>query len=220
MSRFSLLQLLYPSQCVLCAALLPKGESGVCPACRSHTVDFPATRIPLPHLESWTALWYYEGNVRDSIIRFKFGRRPSYAKVYGPLLAAKLSQQAVSFDILTWVPTGRLRKRERGYDQVELLAKQTAKAMPCKAMPTLRKIRNNPPQSSLGFAAQRRANVLGAYRTLHPEQIVGKRILLLDDVITTGATAGECARMLLTAGAKEVHLACIAAANHQEQSSR
>ena len=81
---------------------------------------------------------------------------------------------------------------------------------------TLKKVRNNPAQSRIAGVAQRKANVLGVYRAVCPEIIKGKRILLLDDIITTGATAGECARVLLTAGAKEVHCGLIAAARHHE----
>ena len=78
---------------------------------------------------------------------------------------------------------------------------------------TLVKIRNTPPQSSLRGFARRKANVLGAYQVADPQRIKDKRILLLDDVITTGATASECARTLLTAGAKEVTFAAIATAD-------
>lgn len=79
---------------------------------------------------------------------------------------------------------------------------------------TLVKIRDNPPQSGITDDAKRRANVLGAYRVTDPARAAGKRILLLDDVITTGSTAGECARMLLIAGAKEVTCAAVACARH------
>ena len=79
-------------------------------------------------------------------------------------------------------------------------------------VPTLKKIRNNRPQSRLKDAQARRANVLGAYRIAGNVSLQGKRVLLLDDILTTGATAGECARVLLVAGAKEVHCAAIAAA--------
>ena len=79
-------------------------------------------------------------------------------------------------------------------------------------VPLLKKVRHNRPQSGIHGAAQRRANVLGAYRELDREAIAGKKILLLDDILTTGATAGECARVLKTAGAKEVHCAAVAAA--------
>ena len=62
--------------------------------------------------------------------------------------------------------------------------------------------------------------MLGVYRAIDPQQLSGKRILLLDDIMTTGATAGECARVLLTAGAKEVFCATVAAASHQRKNSR
>ena len=115
------------------------------------------------------------------------------------------------FDVLTWVPTGRLRKLGRGYDQVELLAKAVGQELGMTPVPLLKKIRNNRRQSGITGSAARRANVLGAYRAQNPESIHGKRILLLDDILTTGATAGECARVLLTAGAGEVHGAAVAA---------
>ena len=84
----------------------------------------------------------------------------------------------------------------------------------------LRKIRNNRPQSGISGEAKRRANVLGVYRATDPEDLAGKRVLLLDDIVTTGATAAEAARVLLTAGAKQVHLGCIAAAIHHKQDKR
>ena len=82
---------------------------------------------------------------------------------------------------------------------------------------TLRKIRHNHPQAQISGIAERRANVLGVYRAVKDVDLRDKRVLLLDDVITTGATAGECARVLLTAGAKEVHCGCVAAAHPDHQ---
>ena len=158
-------------------------------------------------------MWYYEGDVRSSIIRYKFHGRRHYASAYGRILAMKLQSKLLDdFDILTWVPVAPLRRLKRGYDQVELLAKAVGTELSVTPTKTLRKIRNTPPQSRIRDAAHRRANVLGAYRAFQPEAIRGKRILLLDDILTTGATAGEAARVLLTAGASEVHCAAIAAA--------
>ena len=116
------------------------------------------------------------------------------------------------FDVLTWVPVSRLRRLRRGYDQVELLARHLGRELDMVPVCTLKKIRHNRQQSRIADAAGRRANVLGAYRILDSGQIAGKKILLLDDILTTGSTAGECARMLRTAGAKEVHCAVLAAA--------
>ena len=123
-----------------------------------------------------------------------------------------LREQPEGFDVLTWVPVSRLRKFRRGYDQVELIAKAVGRELGMTPVPLLTKIRHNRPQSGIHGSAQRRANVLGVYRETNREAIAGKKILLLDDILTTGATAGEASRVLLTAGAKEVHCAAVAAA--------
>lgn len=209
--------LLFPSKCVLCGTLLAEQETDLCRKCRSETPDFPQTNIKLPYLAGWTALWYYEGNVRSSVLRFKFHNARSYGEVYGRLLAMKLLREYPDFDILTWVPISRFRRWCRGYDQVLLIAESVGSHLEISPVPTLKKLWNNPPQSGIADASRRRANVLGVYRALDPSQLAGKRILLLDDIMTTGATAGECARVLLTAGAKEVFCATVAAAFHQRK---
>ena len=213
-------QLLFPPKCVLCGKLLKKDETDLCHSCRCDTPEFPKSNLKLPYLAHWFALWYYEGTVRGSILRFKFRGVRSYAQVYGRLLAMKLLSEEIAFDVLTWVPISKLRRWRRGYDQVQLIAEAVGAELGIRPVPTLDKIRNNRPQSLMGNAAQRRANVLGAYRVVKEAQLQGKRILLLDDIITTGATAGECARMLLTAGAKEVSCAAVAAASHHKKTSR
>ena len=81
----------------------------------------------------------------------------------------------------------------------------------------LRKIRNNPPQSGLNSVSARKANVLGIYKAVDGIDIRGKRIILVDDIFTTGATMNECARVLLSAGAKEVHGAAVAAVRYQKK---
>jgi ComF family protein len=207
--------LLFPPKCVLCRALLAKDETDLCHDCRRDTAEFSHNHIKLPHLAHWHALWYYEDKVRHSLLRYKFCNCRSYGATYGRLLAMKLHAEEISFDILTWVPISAQRKRVRGYDQVELFAEALAQELQVPLTPTLRKIRNTPAQSTMGNVASRRANVLNAYHCICPEAVAGKRILLLDDVITTGATAGECARVLLSAGASRVSCAAIAAANHQ-----
>jgi ComF family protein len=131
-----------------------------------------------------------------------------------------LKEHPDGFDVLTWIPISRQRKRRRGFDQVELLAQKLGAELQIMPIPTLEKVRNNRQQSRIIGSAQRRANVLGAYIAIAPENIAGKRVLLLDDIITTGATASECARILLTAGAKEVQLAVLATANQQTKTNR
>jgi ComF family protein len=209
--------LLFPPKCVLCGKILEKEETDLCRQCRTEISDFPKPKRAIPFIESWLALWYYEGNVRQSLLRYKFGGRRMYAKVYGKLLAMKLLRENPDgFDILSYIPVSRIRKFTRGYDQVELLAGAVASELGIAVTPTLNKIRNNPPQSSIPNAPQRRANVLGVYRSINKAQFTAKRVLLLDDIVTTGSTASECARVLLTDGAKEVICAAVAAASEQK----
>ena len=205
--------LLFPPKCVLCGELLKKEETDLCRSCRVEAPAYPNRKEKLQFLDSFAAVWYYEGSVRKSLLRYKFYNARSFAGAYGRLLAMKLqSQYPEGFDLLTWVPVSRLRRLRRGYDQVELLAKAVGKELGMTPVPLLQKVRHNRPQSGINGAEKRRANVLGAYREINREAIAGKRILLLDDILTTGATAGECARILLTAGAEEVHCAAVAAA--------
>ena len=208
-----LMELLFPPKCVLCRQLLKTGETDLCGSCRADAPEYPNRKIKLQFLDSFAAVWYYEGNVRASLLRYKFHNARSYSASYGRILAMKLLREYPDgFDVLTWVPVSRLRKLRRGYDQVELLAKAVGKELGMTPVPTLKKIRNNRPQSRLKGVEARRANVLGAYRILENTDVKGKRVALLDDILTTGATAGECARVLLSTGAKEVHCAAMAAA--------
>lgn len=210
-------RLLFPPKCVLCGKILQKQETDLCHRCRAEAPACQSGHIKRTFLDSWVAVWYYEGNVRSSLLRYKFSRARQYSAVYGRLLAMKLTEtHPDGFDLMTWVPISRRRKVQRGYDQVELLAKAVGRELGMEPVRVVDKIRHNRPQSGITGQAQRRANVLGVYRAVHPELVQGKRVLLLDDIMTTGATAGEAARVLLTAGAKEVHCGVIAVTRNHE----
>lgn len=210
--------LLFPDKCVLCKRVLEKEETDLCHDCRVHAPECPVSNSKYPYLHRWLALWYYEDTVRGSLLRFKFHGKRHYADTYGRLLAMKLEKEDwVGYDIVTWIPVSDKRRRKRGYDQVELLAAALGREAGIEPQQLLKKERDNPAQSGISGQAERRANVLGAYAVVQAETLKGKRILLLDDIITTGATAGECARVLLTAGAKEVDLAVVATARHHKR---
>ena len=212
-----LMNLLFPPKCILCRNVLEKDETDLCCSCRVESPWYGKGTVKFSFLDSWTAVWYYKGYIRSSLIRYKFHRDRHYAAGYGKLLAMKIQQEyPEGFDLLTWVPISSWRKIVRGYDQMELLAEAVARELDMEPVSTLRKIRNNRPQSRIHGQAQRRANVLGVYRPVCPEMVKDQRILLLDDIVTTGATAGECARVLLTAGAKEVHCGFMATAHHHK----
>lgn len=208
---------LYPDKCVLCEQLLAENETDLCRGCREKVPEYPKGKFKISFVARWTAIWYYKDDVRESLLRYKFLRRQPYGIVYGRLLAMKLLKSGFGdFDVLTWVPISFLRRWKRGFDQSEVLAHSVARELGCQAQPVLRKIRHNRRQSRLRSSAKRRANVLGAYRVRDASRVRGKRILLLDDIITSGATVSECAKTLLAAGAKEVICAAIAAADKQD----
>lgn len=209
--------LLFPPKCVLCKRVL-KEEMDLCHDCRQNAPVFTKEKIRFSFVARWTALWYYKENVRKSLLRYKFYQYRSYVSCYGRLLAMKLQDPAFAdFDILTWVPVSRLRRFRRGFDQVELLATEVAAQLNVPVVKALRKIRHTPPQSGFRSAAQRRANVLGAYRVCNEDVVRGKKVLLLDDIITTGATISECAKMLTLAGADEIRCAAVAVAPYDKE---
>ena len=204
--------LVFPPRCVLCRKVLNQ-ELDLCRECRMQAPECQSTNLKRNFIDSWLALWYYEDRVPGSLTLYKFRGQRSKAQSYGRLLAMKLRQQyPEGIDLLTWIPVSRRRKLTRGYDQVELIARVVGRELQMKPVRLLEKIWHNPPQSTVVGEAARKANVLGVYRVRKPEDVAGKRILLLDDIITTGATASEAARMLLMARAKQVHFAAVATA--------
>lgn len=211
-------RLLFPPKCVLCESILDENSTDLCHSCRMNAPEFSHAKRNIPFVAHWTALWYYKDDVRNSIHRFKFYNRRKYAEAYARLLAIRLEKDELTdFDLVTWIPIGPVRSFFRGYDQSQLICQALQKETGCEVCRLLKKVRNNPPQSGIPDAAHRRANVLGVYRIQNQALLEGKRILLLDDVITTGATASECARMLLTAGAASVTLAAVAAARQEKK---
>lgn len=201
----AILDLLFPPRCTFCHRLTQGGAS-ICPRCMERLpYTGNAAQQSFPHLDGCCSPLYYEGSVRDSLLRYKFGGLKLYAVVYGHFLAKCVDENAFSCDSITWVPLSSRRLRRRGYDQARLLAEDLARelGLPCSCL--LRKKKNNPAQSRTGNAEKRRRNVKGAYESLEGADIAGRRILLVDDIVTTGATLSECASVLKSAGAEAVY---------------
>lgn len=205
-----ILDLLFPPKCAFCRRVLPAGTSGCCEACMKDAEGKESLRKGTFYASCVVAL-PYEGAVKDAVHRFKFQDQPGYATAFGKVMARSIREKlSGSYDLITWVPVSPKRKKERGYDQSMLLSYAVALELEDVAVETLRKPVNNPAQSKLEDAKARKENVKGAYEAVDPELIEGKRILLIDDVITTGATMEECARTLLRAGAGCVVCAALA----------
>ena len=207
-----LLDLLFPPKCPFCGRVL--NEPGVCPKCEKTLPWIEEHLCERKVGQSCCAapLWY-EGAVRQALLRLKFHYAPGSAEPLGQLVARCAAEHfSDEFDMVTWVPVSRKRLRRRGYDQARLLAESARRCWDTKPVALLEKPEDTPAQSTLTGAAARRANVLGAYTAVDAELVEGKRVLLIDDVITTGATISECARILRTVGAREVVCATLARA--------
>lgn len=206
------LDLLYPPRCIFCHRLVESSAQTVCKAC-AESLPYAigaGQRRKVTFVSQCVSPLYYEGLVRDSFLRYKFGGTTGYAEVYGKYIAKSVDENEITCDIITWVPLSRRRLRKRGYDQARLLAETVATHMGVECRRVVVKSVHNAAQSSTGDAARRRANVSGAYKVSDPESVKGKSILLVDDVVTTGSTLSECARVLLMAGASKVSAATLA----------
>lgn len=213
-----ILNFLFPPKCVLCRNILAKNDTDYCNHCRIHAPEFSKTKSPISFLAGWTTVWYYTNDVRKSILRYKFNNKRHYAAAYGRSLGMKIIEDLPNdIDFITWVPVSKLRRFKRGYDQVELLAKAVSGEISMPLYATLKKVRNARPQSTLATEAERKANIMGAYKVTDASIVKDKNILLLDDVLTTGATATECAKTLLFSGAKSIYFASVAAAAHNKK---
>lgn len=205
-----LLNLLYPPKCPFCGTLSPGGEAALCSRCEQ-TLPWAEGSFSAEGFDSGVFVLYYEGAVRESLLRYKFGGCSGYAGVYGALLAQRIAEGLGGrFDLVSFVPVSRWRRATRGYDQSQLLARAVARCYGVQPVITLRKRRQNRTQSQLRTAAARRSNVSGVYQPVCPERFAGQRVLLIDDIVTTGATLSEAARTLRAAGAADVVCAALA----------
>ncbi len=201
-----LLDLLYPPRCPFCHRLLRHSDEKLCKSC-AETLPLTGSLCERPkirHVERCFSPLFYEKTVRDSLHRYKFGQRTGYAAVYAEYLVKCIDENKISCDIITWAPVSRRRLRKRGYDQSELLAREVSARLelPCERL--LDKVRHTPPQSLRKDAKQRLENVKDAYRFHKGASATGKSVLLIDDILTSGATLGECAAVLKEAGAAKV----------------
>ena len=211
-----ILDFFFPPRCAFCGAILEESGDGVCSACRKALPRAAETERKCDFVRAYTAPFYYEEPVRQGMLAYKFRNAPSRGKVFGRMIGEDLLRRGIDgFDLISWVPLSAKRHRRRGYDQARLLAEAAAEALGTPAVPLLRKARDVSPQSRLRTPEERRANISGCYVVRSADAVRGKRILLIDDIITTGSTLSECARMLLTAGAVSVRGAALAC--HREE---
>ena len=207
----AVLDLLLPPRCAFCGGLMEHCGTGICGDCEDSLPHTEDGGVQIRKGFSCAAAFYYDGAVKDGIHALKFGRKSWRAEVFGRCIAENAAACFPdAFDAVTFVPVSLRRNWERGFDQAQLLARSAAKTLQLPMFRTLRKVRNNPAQSTLTDPEQRRENVKNVYRPFRAGRIRDRRFLLVDDVITTGSTITASAEVLMEAGAKSVICASLA----------
>lgn len=176
----------------------PLDENGLCGLCRYGLNSFDAAY----------SFGAYEDELRALIHLFKYGKVQTLAKPLGKLLASVLPRDQ-RFDLILPMPLHWRRRWNRGFNQSNLLAREIARRTGVPLRKVVRRVRNTTAQVGL-TNAKRRDNVARAFRVKPRQALGGLRVLLIDDVMTTGATAGACATALKKAGAKHVTLLTLA----------
>jgi len=185
----------------------PLDDQGRCALCRRGVRGFDAAY----------SFGFYEDELRKLIHRFKYGRIRTLSGPLGRLLALALPREQ-SFDVIVPMPLHWRKRWQRGFNQAELLAGEIGRRTHTPVRNALRRVRNTTSQAGL-TSAKRRENVSGAFQaSRHAKKrmsVDNPRVLLIDDVMTTGATAASCARALKRAGARQVTLLTLARADRR-----
>ena len=226
--------LLVPVACRICGQVFPASGGGpVCSSCWARVAPLGGGLCrrcgrPLPEAERPTvrcvecrgpkpfhrarSLGLYSGELRELLQLFKFGGAEAIGVRLGRALGAELQAEPeyARAELVVWVPLHWRRRHQRGFDQAEVIARELARSLGVRlGRSVLRRTRHTAAQSALS-AGERRRNLRGAFGA-RPRRLRGaRRVILVDDVWTTGSTLMECARTLRRAGARRIYLATIA----------
>jgi predicted amidophosphoribosyltransferase len=202
----SVLTLVFPARCAGCGA----APAALCPACLGAARPAPPAAVPPAGIDRWVAAFAYEGAVREALARVKYRNARSAV----PVLAAALVQRLrgggtagvgrVDVDVVTWPPTTAGRRRQRGFDHAEHLARAVGRSLGLPVRRCLSRVAG-PSQTGRSAAERRRGPAFRA------RSVAGLRVLVVDDVATTGATLEAAGRALRSAGAAGVVAATVAA---------
>ena len=214
----AVLEFVFPSRCLgcsrsgsflcdACVEELPRADGPRCWRCwrpRSRFELCPECHAAPPPFDSLRSAYVYRGTICQLVRGLKYRGVTALAEPMAGLLAEVALEFDMEADLIVPVPLSGVRHRTRGYNQASELAKHLSRELDASMRPrALERVRNTPPQARSADAAQRRRNVQGAFRSEDPA-VEGNRILLVDDVTTTGATLAACADALNRAGAQSV----------------
>lgn len=208
-----LMDLIFPPRCVLCGHGL-RGTSRLCPDCAAELRQCGRAQgaRPVAGCADTDAALLYRGKVRRALIACKFQDKPALGAWGGGLVAACLLRHRPAWqpDLVTFVPTTLGHWWKRGFNLSHLLAREAARRCGLPCVRTLRRRWFARSQLSMQGDAARRQNAARAYFPGNHVQLAGKRVVLVDDILTSGATAAACAALLRQMGAAEVYFLCLA----------
>ena len=185
--------IVFPPKCLICGMT---GNDVLCPKCVSQIKYTPYVNGPT------ASVAIYDGIIKTAIKKFKFEKKKRLAKPLAKIMLDNLPFQ--DFDAIIPVPLHKTRSKDRGFNQSEFLAKDISDFYQVPIFSdVLIRTRNTTPQFGLK-KEKRHINVKGAFAITGADKIIGRNILLIDDIMTTGATANECIKALFAAGAKRV----------------
>lgn len=207
-----LINVFLPERCPFCTKVIPMGKL-FCDECAEAFTGITYHTYARGGYLTVSAVPYID-KFAKGIKRFKFNKGQQYAYQLARLMADAIAREYKDevFDCISFVPLHQKKLSERGYNQSELLADELSGLLGIPVERLLKKTRNNQPQHSLKKASERETNVRGVYRLADKKATVNKSILLIDDIVTTGNTLGECARILTQGGAAKVLCATFAIA--------
>ncbi|NBI10685.1 ComF family protein [Colidextribacter sp. OB.20] len=213
--REGLLDLLFPPKCPYCQRVLDDPRAPLCPRCQPSLpwLEGRAGERRIDFADGCFSPLAYGELVREAIHRYKFSRVRALGRPFAAVMAQCLKDRLPEgAGLICWAPLSKERLRERGFDQAELMAREVGRLLSIPAGPVLVKMRDTGPQSELEEDSARRANARGAYALLPGTDLTGKRVVLVDDVVTSGSTLEECAALLRQAGAEQVFCLTLARA--------
>jgi len=206
------INLAFPNICGMCDKICKEDLCKKCEIKLNNIAKFKIDKYKDKNFRKHLYIFKYEGIIKDRIINYKFHEKAYIYKAFVQFLIKneKTCRFLKSYDIIIPVPIHYNRKATRGYNQSALIAKDLAQKLNIKyEEKVLFKKLNNKPQSTKN-KEERPKNVIGVYYTKNKERIYNKKIILLDDIYTTGSTVNECSNMLKKAGAKRVDIITIA----------
>ena len=209
-------ELLFPLSCVVCrregrflcdtcGTGLPKLGEHRCVSCANpeYARLCPWCDSEPPYYETIRAPYLMDGPVREMVSGLKYRNLRAWAPHMGRIMGAHLAFEPLPADVLAPVPLHRRRERQRGYNQSDLLAREVSRWTGIPLEPRiLARTRDTAPQVSMSSNVERRRNIEGAFECTG--SVEGRKVLLIDDVVTTGATMNACARALMEGGAEVV----------------